>query len=99
MKKPPQRQRVLASLEAAGPRGITQGDWLSGLGVDGRGSITRLAARINDLRARGYKIEVGGERNGFAVYKLQPKLELLPEPEPDERLFAPPPIDAIRGAA
>lgn len=97
-RKPPQRERVLKVMELAGDYGTCQAEWF-GMGPDGLGSITRLAARIVDLRARGHNIVTAGERRGFTVYRLAPALELLPEPEPDERLFAPPPIDAIRGAA
>ena len=47
----PQWLRVLRSLRAAGPRGITQNDWSGLVGTPDRGKpITRLAARIIDLR-------------------------------------------------
>ena len=70
MAKPTQATRVLDSLYRAGERGITQGDWLTVSGLDGRGRITRVAARVKELRNEGFEIEVAGERFGFAIYRI-----------------------------
>jgi hypothetical protein len=70
MKKLTQADRVLVSLTEAGSQGITQADWLPHGGMDGLGKITRLAARIEELRKDGLAIKKDGQRQGFAVYKL-----------------------------
>lgn len=69
-----QKERVLASLEAAGSGGVTQADWSGAFRPtpDGGGPITRLAARINDLKADGHLIVCDGKRDQCAVYVLQP---------------------------
>lgn len=95
-----QRDRVLKSLQAAGPRGISQADWL-GSTPDGGPSITRVAARVNDLKRDGYVIDVRGKRDKCAVYVLvREPHEPLPVPEAEVvRLFAPPPANALLGDA
>lgn len=65
-----QADRVLASLQRAGEHGVTQVDWLRSPTPDGGPSITRLAARIQDLKDRGYRFEVRGTRAKCAVYVL-----------------------------
>lgn len=70
MSKPTQATRVLAALARAGDRGVTQGDWLVPGGADGAGRITRVAARVEELRSDGIAIAVDGKREGFAVYRL-----------------------------
>jgi hypothetical protein len=70
MTKPTQATRVLAALARAGDHGITQGEWLVPGGADGVGRITRVAARIEELRSEGIAILVDGKREGFAVYRL-----------------------------
>lgn len=70
MSKVTQATRVLAALSRAGDRGLTQGDWLNPGGADGAGRITRVAARVEELRADGLPIVKDGKREGFAVYRL-----------------------------
>ena len=70
MTKPTQATRVLAALGRAGVRGVTQGDWLVPGGADGAGRITRVAARIEELRSDGLAIIADGKREGFAIYRL-----------------------------
>lgn len=82
-KKPSQATRVLVSLGHAGSRGITQGDWLQTGGVDGRGRITRVAARVEELRGEGLAIVADGKRDGFAVYRLIREASS----EPSQQLF------------
>lgn len=60
---------MLAALERAGERGITQVDFL-GPTIDGGKPITRVAARVKDLKDAGHSIVVDGERNSCVVYKL-----------------------------
>jgi hypothetical protein len=69
--KPTQADRVLMSLVQAGSQGVTQGQWNQTGGIDGLGWITRLPARIGELREDGLNIVTDGERDGFAVYKLR----------------------------
>lgn len=70
--------RVLKALRAH-PDGLTQVDFLAPDVIDGGYPITRLAARIQDLRDRGAEIFVDGKRNGCAIYRLH---EALPVPPP-----------------
>lgn len=61
--------RVLDQLR----RGTTcQVDWYAPHVVDGGKPITRLAARINELREQGHRIMVVGRKHKCAVYELMP---------------------------
>lgn len=64
-----QRERVLRALRCAGERGITARD-LYAVPVDGGPRISRVAARILELRDAGFDIDASGERDGHAVYVL-----------------------------
>lgn len=64
-----QSRRVRRALERHA-QGVCSVDFLLPNVIDGGLPITRLAARINDLRKAGVEIEVDGERHGCAVYKL-----------------------------
>lgn len=67
-----QRKRVLRALQARGPEGISALDF-NGLGgpvIDGGPAITRVGARIHELRDLGYRIHAHRGRAGFAVYHL-----------------------------
>ena len=97
--KPSQKQRILRSLEAAGPRGICQADWDGPNTPDGGPKIPQITRRIGDLR-KEHRIDTVGERNGYALYVLRPRLEVLPIVTGDGEpagLFAPPPVNAIIG--
>jgi hypothetical protein len=92
--KPSQADRVLMSLVNAGSRGVSQADWLQAGGVDGRGRITRLAARVGELRADGLNVVTDGELDGFAVYKLRAapsRVVVTDEGPPAVGLFDPAP--------
>lgn len=69
-----QNERVLARLVAAGSSGTYVNDWDRGPGkpaVDGGPRITRLAARIRDLKDAGHRIvSLKDAREGFDVYVL-----------------------------
>jgi hypothetical protein len=68
-----QHDRVLAALRTAGSRGITQSMFAPAEGgqvVDGGGRITRIAARVHELREEGYTIVKAGRREHFDVYVL-----------------------------
>lgn len=75
-----QRDRVLRALQRY-PGGLTQVDFLLPNVIDGGRPITRLAARVKDLRDDGHRIDVDGERYGCAVYKL-PQAAPVPIPPP-----------------
>jgi hypothetical protein len=97
-----QRERVLRSLQTAGPLGVCQADWLgrfNGSGTpDGGAPITRLAARVEELRGDGWPVVARGKRDGFQVYVLaQPAVD--EGVEPAARLFQPAPGNAIIGEA
>lgn len=64
-----QTDRVLAALRAH-PRGITAVDFLLPDVIDGGTPITRLGARILDLRDQGCRIETVGRRQKCVIYKL-----------------------------
>lgn len=68
-----QKERVLESLEVAGPKGVTQADWSGAYGPtpDGGPPITRLAARIADLMADGHLIARQGVRDQCRIYRMQ----------------------------
>lgn len=68
-----QTERILSALRTAGPRGITQSMFTppeGGTVIDGGGRITRVAARVLELRAEGYVIVKGARRDGFDTYVL-----------------------------
>jgi hypothetical protein len=77
MKKLSQRDRVLLALKRY-PR-VSVTDFLAPAVVDGGKPITRLAARINELRDEGYAIEDAGRVHGCSSYRLAPVVE---EPVP-----------------
>lgn len=105
-----QRDRVLRALQTAGSSGITAADFSGLHGTpDGQEPITRVAARILELKSAGYNVEALTDRDGKAVkrdkckvYVLRPSHEPLPiiasgsEPA---GLFSPPPVNAIYGDA
>lgn len=64
-----QAQRVLLALRRAGDRGITAHDFYA-TPVDNGPRISRVAARVLDLRAQGHVIVPAGERDGHRVYVL-----------------------------
>lgn len=104
-----QCKRVWKALERHS-QGVTQADFLPPNVIDGGHPITRLAARIRDLRDDGLDIVVDGERYGCAVYKI-PQPEPVPIPESDisdipfdeppaaDALFTVQPANAILGDA
>ena len=73
-----QKDRVLRSLKATGPRGITQADWTGAYGPtpDGGPPITRVAARVLDLSQDGHVIHKGPIRDLCRVYSLEPSRPL-----------------------
>lgn len=100
-----QRDRVLRALKRH-PDGVCQVDFLLPNVIDGGAPITRLAARVKDLREDGHEIEVNGEKYGCALYRLpQPKPIPVPPAAPPtleptgDRLFDPQPVNAIYGDA
>jgi hypothetical protein len=70
MRAPTQNDRLLLALERDRRRGITQVDFLLPDVIDGGAPITRVAARVKDLRDLGHRIETRGERDSCAVYVL-----------------------------
>lgn len=74
-----QSHRVLLALRSH-PNGITQVDFLAPDVIDGGFPITRLAARIQDLRDNGAEVFVDGKRNGCAIYRLH-EVEPVPPPK------------------
>lgn len=65
-----QKDRVLRLLRQRGNRGITAVDFLGPYVADGGKPITRVAARVQDLRDAGYDVQTVGKRNQCAVYVL-----------------------------
>lgn len=65
----PQQKRVLAA--ARSYRGTCSADWLDEMGADGKGRISRLAARIEELAVlHDCVFECIGWRNKTKVYRL-----------------------------
>jgi len=84
MSGPSQNDRVLRLLRMRGEYGVTVNDFDRGKGVpavDGGARITRLAARVTDLKDAGHNVEPVEKREGFTVYAL---LAPLPERERPE---------------
>lgn len=79
------KQRVLRRGFEAGDTGFTQVDFMLPNVCDGGKPITRLAARIKDLRDEGVEFADGGRRNGMKVYILDreslAKASLPPGPQ------------------
>lgn len=96
-----QNPRVLAALRRAGQHGICQPDFLLPDVIDGQEPITRLPARILDLKADGHKIGAKGRRSKCKVYVLlkdaTPAEDSKPRPVVglSDRMFTPPPRLAI----
>lgn len=67
-----QTERVLAALAANPDRGITQVDFSLPNVIDGGPPITRVAARIGELREDGHNVISDGHREKCRVYKLIP---------------------------
>lgn len=65
-----QTDRVLAALTRAGARGLTQADFLMFPTIDGGPPITRLAARVEELRDEGFRVVSGERRDKCVVYRL-----------------------------
>jgi hypothetical protein len=65
----PQQKRVLAAAKSF--QGTCSADWVDGLGADGKGKITRVPARIEEL-ADDYEcvFECIGWRNKTKVFRL-----------------------------
>lgn len=84
-----QTQRVFNALLRAGPLGITQADFLHC-----EIPITRLAARIHELRNRGIVVlsPHGQTRNGFQVYVMPGAPVIGEQCETAGALFTPPPV-------
>lgn len=77
-----QRKRVLAALRVRGARGVCAVDFLAPDVIDGQAPITRLAARMLELREDGHEIKVIGEQHGCAVYRLMRDAQDDPAPAP-----------------
>jgi hypothetical protein len=77
-----QRARVLAALRSRGAHGVCSVDFLLPDIVDGGKPITRLAARMLELREDGHEIQVIGDRHGCAVYRLMRDAQDQPRPNP-----------------
>lgn len=76
-----QAARVLAALRKH-KQGITQVDFLTPC-IDHGAPITRVAARVLELKQDGHQIVTDGERDSCAVYKLVYDAETAPEVEPE----------------
>lgn len=82
-----QRERTLNALRKAGTRGMTQVDWLRFPTPDGGPPITRIAARIQELRDEGHEIQSSGTRDRCALYILrEPGLVVAPTQAPESEL-------------
>lgn len=98
-----QTERVLEALRTVGDKGLTQVDFLRYPTIDGGPPITRVAARVEELRDQGYCIVSGERRDKCVVYRMRPEKPAEPPmiEEPLDALFAlpPSPSNAILGEA
>jgi hypothetical protein len=69
-RRPTQAERVLKALMRRGAQGIDATDFMLPGVIDGWPPVTRLAARIFELKGRGHDVVVVGERHGCSVYAL-----------------------------
>jgi hypothetical protein len=69
-RRPTQTQRVLRALMDRGGLGVDATGFLLPATYDGMAPITRVAARVFELRQLGHDITVVGERHGCAIYAL-----------------------------
>lgn len=67
----PQNRRVIKLAQQRGHNGFCAVDFLAPWVADGGSPITRLAARVAELKAMGYEFDDGGRRNGTKVYVLK----------------------------
>lgn len=65
-----QKARALAALRTRGADGLCTTDFLAPDVIDHGPPITRLAARILELREDGHEIVEIGRVNGCAIYRL-----------------------------
>ncbi len=86
-----QRERVRRALLKAGPHGITCVDFLAPDVIDHGTPITRVAARVDELRKDGLPITSSGVRDSCSVYTLCGRV--LPAHEPPAP--APAPVEAV----
>lgn len=88
-----QKDRVLETLKAVGIRGVTQVDFIRYPTADGGPPITRLAARIDELKQDGHVIATRGTRDKCVVYTLvatPEALEPIHKGDQEGQLFAVP---------
>jgi hypothetical protein len=95
-----QRDRVLQALQRVGSHGLTQVDFQPPSVIDGGAPITRVAARIEELRDAGHRIDSTGRRDKCVIYVLRDKPvrhePITPAGEaPVASLFGPGPRSAI----
>lgn len=89
MAKVTQKDRIERALRRTGQRGITQADFIGAVIVDGGAPITRVAARIDELKQSGLKITAFGHRDGGCViYRLEEHIP--PPPAAAPKALAPP---------
>jgi hypothetical protein len=96
-----QRERVLRALQRVGSHGLTQVDFDLPAVIDGGAPIKRVAARVEELRRDGCRIDVlPARRNRCVVYVLAAPAHQPIEPakpDPAVSLFGPGPRSAIFG--
>lgn len=95
----PQQKRVLAASRAF--NGTCSADWIDGLGADGKGKISRVPARIEELEELyGAVFEIIGCRNRTRVFRLvsEPDVERdggAPAPAPPDGADTPSPAVSL----
>lgn len=95
-----QRDRVLRLLTARGNTGVCAVDFLGPEVADGGAPITRLAARVHELREDGVPIRKNGQRNSCDVYVLaRPQARPAPPGPTPEAVGLFDPVDTHRPAS
>jgi hypothetical protein len=99
-----QTDRVYQLLRRRGEAGITVADFIGPETADGGPTVSRLAARVGQLRhERGLNIVAEGRRGGYVIYRLREEQRLtVPAPavapiEPGQLVPAAPPRSALLG--
>jgi hypothetical protein len=83
-----QKDRVLRALRTTRGRGVTAVDFLAPAVIDSGAPITRVAARIEELRKDGHNIQLAGRRDECVIYVLAPPAEPW-QPIPDDTVAEP----------
>ena len=91
-----QKERVLKALQSAGAAGVCMTDFLAPDVCDGGTPITRMAARVLDLKNEGHQIDCVIEA-GVAVYVLRSEALVVTQPSAERKVVVAAPQSPVGG--